>query len=203
VTVTPVSGSATPASSSASSSRAEPMSGRRSRGSRCRHRPNRRRTDAGVSAGSRDQSGSVVTTAAIRSVIVSPGNSGAPVSNSNSTTPNAHTSARRSTVRPRICSGDMYPAVPRIIPATVPLDASVGDRDGSPDRTPLARSPAHAFASPKSRTFAVPAAVTFTLAGFRCGEWRPARAPPPTPRPSAWRCRARPASGGGRDGAAR
>ena len=80
--------------------------------------------------GRRDQSGSVVTTAAIRSVIVSPAKSGRPVSNSNSTTPNAHTSVRRSTGRPRICSGDMYPAVPRITPATVPLDASVGDSEG-------------------------------------------------------------------------
>jgi hypothetical protein len=42
-----------------------------------------------------------------------------PVSNSNSTTPKAQISARSSTGLPRACSGDMYAAVPRIMPACV------------------------------------------------------------------------------------
>ena len=48
-----------------------------------------------------------------------PSNGRRPASISNSTAPNAQMSARLSTVFPRACSGDMYAAVPRIIPASV------------------------------------------------------------------------------------
>lgn len=45
-----------------------------------------------------------------------------------------------------------------------PIDAvMVGDCD----RSGLDNSPASAFANPKSNTFTVPSAFTFTFAGFR------------------------------------
>ena len=49
---------------------------------------------------------------------------GTPVSISYSTHPNAQMSVRWSTGRPRACSGDMYAAVPRIMPACVSRRAS-------------------------------------------------------------------------------
>ena len=67
----------------------------------------------------------------------SPSNARRPVSISYSTTPNAQTSARRSTALPRACSGAMYAAVPRISPISVPCAVSVGEFDGDP-RAPLA-----------------------------------------------------------------
>ena len=63
-------------------------------------------------------------------------------------------SARLSTAFPRACSGDMYAAVPRIIPACVIAgDVIVGEFDASVDSLPAGSS---AFAKPKSRTFTVP-----------------------------------------------
>ena len=63
-------------------------------------------------------------------------------------------SARLSTVFPRACSGDMYAAVPRIIPARVIAGVViVGDIDRLGDE-PTAGS--MALASPKSNTFTVP-----------------------------------------------
>ena len=50
-----------------------------------------------------------------------------PVSISHSTTPNAQTSARLSAAEPVACSGDMYAAVPRIMPARVAPSVSVGE----------------------------------------------------------------------------
>ena len=43
-----------------------------------------------------------------------------------------HTSARLSTALPLACSGDIYAAVPRMIPARVAAAVSVGASDGSP-----------------------------------------------------------------------
>ena len=72
-----------------------------------------------------------------------------PVSISKSTHPNAQTSARLSTGLPRACSGDMYAAVPRMIPAACVIAGvvMVGDCDtfGARPRAPSlsrARSPA-------------------------------------------------------------
>ena len=76
-------------------------------------------------------------------------------------------SVRLSTARPRACSGDIYAAVPRIMP--IPVIAglvSVGDWDEASDRT--APPPGSAsLASPKSSTFTVPSSRTLMLAGFR------------------------------------
>ena len=76
-------------------------------------------------------------------------------------------SARLSTVRPRACSGDMYAAVPRMIPACVMAgEVSVGDSNGDP--AAVAAPPGSiALASPKSRTLTVPSSRTFTFAGLR------------------------------------
>ena len=60
-------------------------------------------------------------------------------------------SARLSTVRPRACSGDMYAAVPRMIPACV----MAGEVSTDAAAAPL-RAGSTAFASPKSSTFTVP-----------------------------------------------
>jgi hypothetical protein len=61
----------------------------------------------GVSAGRFVQSGSLVITLASASAMSSPSNARTPVSISNSTHPNAHTSLRLSTGRPLACSGAM------------------------------------------------------------------------------------------------
>ncbi len=63
--------------------------------------------------------------------IVSPSNSRLFESISCSITPNDQMSARRSVGWPEACSGDMYAAVPRINPATVPADVTVAERIGS------------------------------------------------------------------------
>ena len=65
------------------------------------------RTDADVDAGNADQSGSLLITETIVSVMSSPANARRPVNISYSTAPNAQMSARLSTVFPRACSGDM------------------------------------------------------------------------------------------------
>jgi hypothetical protein len=69
----------------------------------------------------------------------------------------------RSTFFPRACSGLIYAAVPRRTPACVAAWLSVGEVDMSV----ALKSSSRAFASPKSRTFAAPFGVIFTLAGFR------------------------------------
>src|SRR5579863_5781475 len=89
------------------------------------------RADAGVGAGSALQSGSTFKTIASVSVTDSPGNARFPLSNSNSTAPNDQISQRRSTVLPRACSGAMYAAVPRIMPAVVAPNVNVGELEGS------------------------------------------------------------------------
>ena len=78
----------------------------------------------------------------------------------------AQMSARLSTGRPAACSGLMYAAVPRIIPACVIAGVViVGDCDTA--RRPLPTPGSIAFASPKSSTFTVPSARTLMFAGLR------------------------------------
>ena len=95
------------ASASRSSSRASPISRRRLPGSFCRQRRTTRTTDAGATFASALQSGSRSMTRAIVSDTSSPSNGRLPASISYRTHPNAHTSARLSTVLPRACSGLM------------------------------------------------------------------------------------------------
>ena len=75
-------------------------------------------------------------------------------------------SARVSAVLPFACSGLMYAAVPRIMPTPVVIAGVVivGDCDAFGDAAPAGSI---AFANPKSSTFTVPSARTFTFAGFR------------------------------------
>ena len=75
----------------------------------------------------------------------------------------AQTSAERSTTSPRVCSGDMYPSVPRMAPGSVP-PIDVGEIE-----EPLAtdRAGSQNFASPKSSTLAVPSRAILMFAGFR------------------------------------
>jgi len=80
-------------------------------------------------AGSAFHSSSARSTPARMSLTVSPAKSRWPVSISHTITPKAQMSARLSTALPRACSGDMYAAVPRIMPAAVPWAASVGECD--------------------------------------------------------------------------
>jgi hypothetical protein len=72
-----------------------------------RHRRNKRRIDAGVSAGSVVESGSRSRIAASVSEMVSPANGAHPVSISWSTQPNDQMSVRLSSGLPRACSGLM------------------------------------------------------------------------------------------------
>jgi hypothetical protein len=85
--------------------RASPIACSRARGSLARQRVTSRRQLGGSEDGSADQSGSSRITAASVSETVSPANARLPDSISNSTTPNAQMSARRSASRPRACSG--------------------------------------------------------------------------------------------------
>lgn len=57
----------------------------------------------------------------------------------------------------------MYAAVPRITPDRLVESVSVGELAGSPTGASLS----NALAKPKSSTFTLPSAVSFTLAGFR------------------------------------
>ena len=110
-----------------------------------RHLCNRTRTRIGVAAGSSDQSGPALMTAASVSVTVSPRNTIFPVSISYSTQPNAQMSARRSTGLPFACSDDIYAAVPGNTRACVAIRVIVGELKLSID----AASPSIAFAKPK------------------------------------------------------
>lgn len=154
-------GSDTPAITSSICTRASPISRKRAFGSFLRQRMSNRRSAAGVSAGNSDQSGSLVTTATIRSVVSSPSNARRPVSISYRTTPNAQMSARRSTTRPRACSGAMYAAVPRIIPSCVARPVMVGEFMMS-----VEEAGSDALAKPKSSTFTVPSARTLMFWGL-------------------------------------
>ena len=118
----------------------------------------------GVSAGSRDQSGSTFSTDASVSETDSPANAWRPLSISYSTAPNDQISERRSAALPLACSGDMYAAVPMITPAVVAPDDNVGEWVRSAANA--ARS-SIAFANPKSSTLTTPSAATLMLAGLR------------------------------------
>ncbi len=72
-------------------------------------------------------------------------------------------SVRLSMGRPRACSGLMYAAVPRIVPARVAAMLNVGECAGSPPEDSSAR----ALASPKSSTLTLPSGVILMLAGFK------------------------------------
>ena len=163
ITAAPVSSGA-PATRSSICTRASPISRNRRVGSLSRHRRSSRRTPEGTAAGSAPPSGSVVSTDASVSEVVSPVKSRRPVSISNSTTPNAQMSARRSTGLPRACSGLIYAAVPRMMPASVIAGAViVGDCESS-DAPPAWSM---ALANPKSITFTVPSGRTLIFAGFK------------------------------------
>ena len=95
--------------------------------SRCKHLLRIFLIAAGVCSGSAAQFGSSLRIATSVSVTVSPSKALFPVSISYSTHPNAQTSARLSTGLPRACSGLMYAAVPRMIPAAVARAVSVGE----------------------------------------------------------------------------
>ena len=114
-------------------------------------------------AGIRFQSGSPFSTAARMSDVVSLWNGRFPVSISNSTQLKAQMSARLSTAAPRACSGLMYAAVRRIIPARVADMICVGESLGSL----VAAGSSAAFARPKSCTFTTPSGVILMFAGFR------------------------------------
>src|SRR5258706_14087988 len=98
------------------SSRASAAESSRRLRSFSRQRQSSRRIAVGVAAGSVRQFGSVFSTDANVSKIVSPVNSRWPVNISKTITPNAQTSARLSAACPLACSGAMYAAVPRITP---------------------------------------------------------------------------------------
>ena len=128
-----------------------------------RHRLKRRLRFSGTVAGNAPQSGDLSRTAASTSVNESPANVRRLASVSNSTHPNAQTSVLRSTGLPQACSGDMYAAVPMIMPACVISAVAVAAslmRSGDEDT-------AAAFASPKSSTLTCPPGVILMLAGFR------------------------------------
>ena len=75
--------------------------------------------------------------------------------------PNEKMSERASSGLPSACSGDMYAAVPRMMPAPVrasPVGSSVWLE---------AAEGSLSFASPKSSTFTAPPDPTITLAGLR------------------------------------
>ena len=73
-------------------------------------------------------------------------------------------SARLSTVLPRACSGDMYAAVPRIIPVCV-IAGDVIVVTSDPTRLVAAGS--IAFARPKSRTLTVPSGLHLDVRGLQ------------------------------------
>jgi len=131
---------------------------------RSRHRRRRSRIFVGVSRGSLSKSIGARSTSASVCEMVSASKRRSPVSNSHSITPKDQISARRSTGLPAACSGDMYPAVPMITPASVTPMVRVGEfaRLSGPASGACATA-----ANPKSRTLTTPCGVTFTLAGFR------------------------------------
>ena len=122
-------------------------------------------TRAGTDDGSASKSGSRCRTFESVSDTSWSANARLPVSISYSTAPKAQMSARLSTVFPRACSGLMYAAVPRIIPACVMAGAViVGDIDMSGDQLAAGSI---AFASPKSSTFTVPSLGDLDVRGLQ------------------------------------
>ena len=142
--------------------RTSPMSLMRLRGSFSRQPRRKLPSTGGRFFGSVPQSGSIAITCAKVFDTSSPVNGRAPVSISNSTTPNAQISLRLSTGLPAACSGDIYAAVPMITPICVAAAVNVGDCEGSPCGVVSS-----AFAKPKSKTFTVPSSRTLMFAGFK------------------------------------
>ena len=103
-------------SSARCTSRMSAMRFRRPFQSRARAYGARRRTRPAVARSNRRCPGALVRACVVTS---SPRNAGRPLSISYSTQPNAQMSVRRSTALPLACSGLMYAAVPRIMPASV------------------------------------------------------------------------------------
>jgi hypothetical protein len=121
---------------------------------------------SGGTAGSAVQSGSFVITVTMHSVTSSPRNARRPVNISYNKQPNAQMSAPLSTGLPRACSGDMYAAVPRIMPTPVICTGVVIVGDAVSCGL-MADAGSIAFAKPKSNTFTVPSSRTLMFAGFR------------------------------------
>src|SRR5262245_16783935 len=121
----------------------------------------------GVVVGRSAQSGSLVITYAMVSDTVSPENVCRPESISKRTTPNDQISARRSAALPLACSGDMYPAVPRMMWAAVAARLKVGELAALACGSFVADAGSNALASPKSSTLTEPVGVILMLAGFR------------------------------------
>ena len=94
---------------------------------------------------------------------MSPWNGWRPVNISYTTTPKEKTSLRWSAGNPFACSGDMYAAVPRMMPAWLAIMLSVGESD----MLLAVRSFSIAFARPKSSTFTLSSGVILTFAGLR------------------------------------
>ncbi len=140
------------------------MSRGRASASFVRQRRSRSLKRGGTDAGSAFHSGSRSRILPITSEVVGPVNACAPVRHSKMTQPNAHTSVRRSTARPRACSGLMYDAVPSTRPMAVPETPMVGGAE-SPAATGDSAAPP--LARPKSSTFATRAGVSITLPGLR------------------------------------
>ena len=149
------------------------MSRSRAFGSRSRQRVTSWRTAAGVEAGRASRSSGWWKTAPRVSATLSASNSRRPASISQSRTPKAQMSVRRSIGFPAACSGDMYAAVPRMTPSCVPCAAvrvgefiSVGERARSAaEAEPGVAS--IALASPKSRTLAFPSLEALMFWGLR------------------------------------
>ena len=99
--------------------RTSPMAWTRCLGSFSKQRCSTFRSFGGVVSGRDSREGSRSSTFASVSDTSSPTKARSPVSISNSTTPNAQMSERRSVVFPRACSGDIYAAVPMITPICV------------------------------------------------------------------------------------
>ena len=162
--------SASPAMSRSICTRASPIACNRRFGSFSRHHRSNAWNCGGSDAGRARQSGVFFNTDASVSEIVGSSNSLRPVIISNSTTPNAQMSARRSATYPRTCSGAMYAAVPRIMPAAVRVAGLVIVGELASCCSPVADavpSRDDGLASPKSSTFTVPSDRRLMLAGLR------------------------------------
>ena len=130
--------------------RASPISRKRVLTSRSRQRASNVRTTRGVSFGSLPTSIGARSTSASVWATVSPPNRRWPLSISNKTTPKLQMSARLSTGRPDACSGLMYAAVPRIIPACVIAGVViVGDCDTTLACADCARRRLHRLRQPE------------------------------------------------------
>ena len=120
---------------------------------------------AGVAAGRLFQSGARWTLSPAS--LVRPVNARPAVSISKSTQPKAQMSVRRSTGRPRACSGLMYAGVPKIAPGRVTIEpVPVAMSAAAPARVEAAGG-SSVLAMPKSSTLTMPSGRTFTFAGLR------------------------------------